>query len=92
MNGLSVWFPRYCNEHLPCPPHVYWSAWSVWERCTVACGGGIQSRRRTCENGNDCPGCGQVQRKMATLDLPLLNEPVRIAANATQADFRISHV
>ncbi|CAF98002.1 unnamed protein product, partial [Tetraodon nigroviridis] len=51
---------RYCNEHLPCPPHVYWSAWSVWERCTVACGGGIQSRRRTCENGNDCPGCGQI--------------------------------
>lgn len=53
-------FPRYCNEHLPCPPHVYWSAWSAWERCTVPCGGGIQSRRRTCENGNDCPGCGQV--------------------------------
>uniref|UniRef100_A0A4W5JRJ1 Semaphorin-5A n=1 Tax=Hucho hucho TaxID=62062 RepID=A0A4W5JRJ1_9TELE len=50
---------RYCNEHLPCPPHVYWSAWSAWERCTVPCGGGIQSRRRTCENGNECPGCAQ---------------------------------
>ncbi|XP_061660878.1 semaphorin-5A isoform X1 [Syngnathoides biaculeatus] len=50
---------RYCNEHLPCPPHVYWSAWSAWERCNVPCGGGIQSRRRTCENGNECPGCGQ---------------------------------
>uniref|UniRef100_A0A8C6P033 Semaphorin 5A n=1 Tax=Nothobranchius furzeri TaxID=105023 RepID=A0A8C6P033_NOTFU len=47
---------RYCNEHLPCPPHVYWSAWSAWDRCNVPCGGGIQSRRRTCENGNDCPG------------------------------------
>lgn len=55
-----LFLPRYCNEHLPCPPHVYWSAWSAWERCTVPCGGGIQSRRRTCENGNDCPGCGQV--------------------------------
>uniref|UniRef100_A0A8C8GJ87 Sema domain-containing protein n=1 Tax=Oncorhynchus tshawytscha TaxID=74940 RepID=A0A8C8GJ87_ONCTS len=53
---------RYCNEHLPCPPHVYWSAWSAWERCTVPCGGGIQSRRRTCENGNECPGCAQVSR------------------------------
>lgn len=52
---------RYCNEHLPCPPHVYWSAWSSWERCNVPCGGGIQSRRRTCENGNYCPGCGQVR-------------------------------
>ncbi|XP_036374893.1 semaphorin-5A-like isoform X1 [Megalops cyprinoides] len=49
---------RYCNEHLPCPPHVYWSGWSPWERCSVPCGGGVQSRRRTCENGNECPGCG----------------------------------
>ncbi|KAJ3611224.1 hypothetical protein NHX12_021240, partial [Muraenolepis orangiensis] len=51
--------PGYCNEHLPCPPHLYWSAWSSWERCTVPCGGGIQSRRRTCENGDECPGCSQ---------------------------------
>ncbi|KAF3835953.1 hypothetical protein F7725_028511 [Dissostichus mawsoni] len=50
---------RYCNEHLPCPTHVYWSAWSAWDRCTQPCGGGIQSRRRTCENGDECPGCGQ---------------------------------
>ncbi|XP_064202566.1 semaphorin-5A-like isoform X1 [Anguilla rostrata] len=49
---------RYCNEHLPCPPHVYWSGWSPWERCSVPCGGGVQSRRRACENGNECPGCG----------------------------------
>ncbi|KPP71089.1 hypothetical protein Z043_110030, partial [Scleropages formosus] len=51
---------RYCNEHLPCPPHVYWSSWSPWERCTVPCGGGMQARRRTCENGNECPGCNTV--------------------------------
>lgn len=56
----NFFFLRYCNEHLPCPPHVYWSAWSPWERCTVPCGGGIQSRRRVCENGNECPGCGLV--------------------------------
>ncbi|KAI4798715.1 hypothetical protein KUCAC02_020536, partial [Chaenocephalus aceratus] len=40
----------------PCPTHVYWSAWSAWDRCTQPCGGGIQSRRRTCENGDECPG------------------------------------
>uniref|UniRef100_A0A8C7YX44 Sema domain-containing protein n=1 Tax=Oryzias sinensis TaxID=183150 RepID=A0A8C7YX44_9TELE len=61
---------RYCNEHLPCPPHVYWSAWSAWDRCNVPCGGGIQSRRRTCENGNDCPGCGQEYQSCNTLPCP----------------------
>ncbi|MEE6465587.1 hypothetical protein FKM82_006602, partial [Ascaphus truei] len=48
---------RYCNEHLPCPPHVFWSSWGPWERCTAQCGGGIQARRRICENGSECPGC-----------------------------------
>ncbi|XP_012577197.1 PREDICTED: semaphorin-5A [Condylura cristata] len=45
---------RYCNEHLLCPPHVFWTGWGPWERCTAQCGGGIQARRRTCENGPDC--------------------------------------
>ncbi|XP_076868946.1 semaphorin-5A [Brachyhypopomus gauderio] len=58
---------RYCNEHLPCPPHVYWSAWSPWERCTVPCGGGVQSRRRNCENGNECPGCSVEYQSCNTL-------------------------
>jgi len=74
--------PRYCNEHLPCPPHVYWSAWSAWERCTVPCGGGVQSRRRTCENGNDCPGCGQVcQRSHA----PSLNPSLSLSVHCSGA-------
>jgi len=51
---------RYCNEHLLCPPHVFWTGWGPWERCTAQCGGGIQARRRTCENGPDCPGCSVV--------------------------------
>uniref|UniRef100_A0A4W5JW81 Semaphorin-5A n=1 Tax=Hucho hucho TaxID=62062 RepID=A0A4W5JW81_9TELE len=62
---------RYCNEHLPCPPHVYWSAWSAWERCTVPCGGGIQSRRRTCENGNECPGCAQEYQECNVTPCPV---------------------
>ncbi|XP_042809213.1 semaphorin-5A isoform X3 [Panthera leo] len=48
---------RYCNEHLLCPPHMFWTGWGPWERCTAQCGGGIQARRRTCENGPDCAGC-----------------------------------
>ncbi|XP_019306345.2 semaphorin-5A isoform X1 [Panthera pardus] len=47
----------YCNEHLLCPPHMFWTGWGPWERCTAQCGGGIQARRRTCENGPDCAGC-----------------------------------
>lgn len=61
---LSSRFPpyRYCNEHLLCPPHVFWTGWGPWERCTAQCGGGIQARRRTCENGPDCVGCNVVSR------------------------------
>lgn len=64
LNGCfsPSWFPhyRYCNEHLLCSPHVFWTGWGPWERCTAQCGGGIQARRRTCENGPDCAGCNVV--------------------------------
>lgn len=76
---------RYCNEHLPCPPHVYWSAWSAWERCNVPCGGGIQSRRRTCENGNDCPGCGQVRHARSLFSLRYV---VRLAVSPATEEER----
>lgn len=57
---------RYCNEHLLCPPHVFWTGWGPWERCTAQCGGGIQARRRTCENGPDCVGCNVVSSVLLT--------------------------
>ncbi|XP_029384740.1 semaphorin-5A isoform X1 [Echeneis naucrates] len=90
---------RYCNEHLPCPPHVYWSAWSAWERCTVPCGGGIQSRHRTCENGNDCPGCGQEYQSCNTLPCPDLKKttpwtpwtPVNISDNGGHYEQRFRY-
>ncbi|TRY98713.1 hypothetical protein DNTS_010266 [Danionella cerebrum] len=48
---------RLCNEKMPCPVPVSWVTWSAWSKCSVACGGGVQSRVRSCENGNTCPGC-----------------------------------
>lgn len=65
--SLSTSSHRYCNEHLLCPPHVFWTGWGPWERCTAQCGGGIQARRRTCENGPDCPGCSVVSNLQLSL-------------------------
>ncbi|KAI4891889.1 hypothetical protein NFI96_001941 [Prochilodus magdalenae] len=87
---------RYCNEHLPCPPHIYWSAWSPWERCTVPCGGGIQSRRRTCENGNECPGCSVVdandgEAQVAdSLDFPACATPAVLVKAIAHCGFKLS--
>ena len=40
--------------------HLYWfpayGEWSVWEDCTVECGGGEQKRTRTCTMGEKCIG------------------------------------
>ncbi|KAM9436595.1 semaphorin-5A [Clarias gariepinus] len=90
---------RYCNEHLPCPPHIYWSAWSPWERCTVPCGGGIQSRRRVCENGNECPGCSMEYQSCNTLPCPDLKKttpwtpwtPVNISDNGGHYEQRFRY-
>uniref|UniRef100_A0A3Q3AYH7 Sema domain-containing protein n=1 Tax=Kryptolebias marmoratus TaxID=37003 RepID=A0A3Q3AYH7_KRYMA len=48
---------RLCNEKKPCPLPMSWTAWSPWAHCSAECGGGVQSRARTCENRNSCPGC-----------------------------------
>lgn len=54
------WLHRFCNEGVPCPQPIFWTPWSSWTKCSTACGGGVHSRVRTCENGNSCPGCALV--------------------------------
>ena len=35
---------------------VQWGDWTAWSECTVNCGGGRRTRRRSCEGGNTCVG------------------------------------
>ncbi|XP_063677768.1 SCO-spondin-like [Bolinopsis microptera] len=50
-----------CNAD-PCPVDGGWSDFSDWSECSVACGGGSQSRSKSCSNpapengGADCDG------------------------------------
>jgi len=55
---------RDCNTK-KCTVDGGFSQWSDWGSCSAACGGGTQSRSRTCTNpapafgGNDCSAIGQ---------------------------------
>ncbi|XP_078378562.1 coadhesin-like [Oculina patagonica] len=44
-----------CNS-FPCPVHGGYSEWSNFTKCSVTCGGGFQSRTRTCTNPLPCCG------------------------------------
>ncbi|WAR23497.1 SSPO-like protein [Mya arenaria] len=48
-----------CNTH-ECPIDGVWEDWSVWDECSVTCGGGDQSRYRVCDGplygGANCSG------------------------------------
>ncbi|CAH1271435.1 FCGBP [Branchiostoma lanceolatum] len=41
---------RTCNTGVPCPVNGGWSAWNPLTACSVACGVGTQTWRRTCTN------------------------------------------
>jgi len=48
-----------------------WSAWSAWSACSVYCGGGTQTRTRTCTN--PVPSCGGADCVGASLDSQACN-------------------
>ncbi|XP_062621236.1 A disintegrin and metalloproteinase with thrombospondin motifs adt-1-like isoform X2 [Saccostrea cucullata] len=51
-----------------------WSAWGAWNKCSVTCGGGVESRTRNCSNpppangGNQCTGDSSEARTCNTGD------------------------
>lgn len=41
---------RLCDTGIPCPIDGGWSFWTKWTNCAVACGIGMISRTRACDN------------------------------------------
>lgn len=56
---------EYCRDTPECPlvpVNGVWSDWAGWSTCTTNCNGGLQTRKRACDQpppmkgGNTCPG------------------------------------
>lgn len=49
-----------------CPVNGQWGSWQAWNACSVSCKGGVQRRKRSCNNpspahgGTDCVGVSMV--------------------------------
>ena len=64
-----------CNTD-ECPVDGGWSEFGEWSECSATCGGGIQSRTRSCTNpvrahgGTDCEGVGKENQSCNTQKCP----------------------
>ena len=53
-----------------------WTNWGAYDTCTKTCGGGTQTRRRSCTNpapkngGKSCQGESKEQKKCRTQQCP----------------------
>ncbi|XP_046560771.1 A disintegrin and metalloproteinase with thrombospondin motifs adt-1-like, partial [Haliotis rubra] len=61
-NCSAPWLEEKTCGTVPCPIDGEWTTWSTWGLCNVTCGGGSQSRSRTCIEpkfgGKVCEGDG----------------------------------
>lgn len=61
-----------CQADPGCHVNGGWSWWGDWTECSLPCGGGVQFRRRQCDNpspqsgGRGCLGVAQQQRDCNT--------------------------
>ncbi|OWF34851.1 Hemicentin-1 [Mizuhopecten yessoensis] len=66
-----------CNTH-NCPSDGVWKSWSTWDECSVTCGGGLQTRNRTCDGpyygGAQCPGVDNEDQICSTNLCPIPGE------------------
>ncbi|XP_061184993.1 uncharacterized protein LOC133193009 [Saccostrea echinata] len=67
---------RSCNTH-NCPIDGFWAGWGSWATCTETCGGGVQSRSRSCSNptpqygGAYCSGFSSDTQRCNTHNCPI---------------------
>ncbi|XP_022780212.1 coadhesin-like isoform X4 [Stylophora pistillata] len=67
---------RTCSLQF-CPVNGQWGSWQAWSACSVSCRGGVQRRKRSCNNpspahdGTDCIGVSMVTRSCNLTPCPV---------------------
>uniref|UniRef100_A0A3B3W1U0 Thrombospondin-1 n=1 Tax=Poecilia latipinna TaxID=48699 RepID=A0A3B3W1U0_9TELE len=61
----------------PCPINGEWGPWSPWDTCSATCGGGVQTKKRLCNDpmpkygGKDCIGDATMVQICNKQDCPI---------------------